>query len=230
MAESLAFNLDCMEEMKRFPDKYFDLAVVDPPYGGVTQGGYMANKMSGGVARQRNDYHLSLWQCDAPDQAYFTGLERISKNRIIWGGNYYASLLPDSQCWIVWDKEKPDGVSYADVELAWTSFNLAARIFRFAWNGMLQGDMKNKEYKIHPTQKPVALYEWIFKNFAKKGDKIIDTHLGSGSSRIAAFNANLDFWGYEIDKTYFDLQEKRFQAHASQQNLFLMEETENGII
>lgn len=132
-------------------------------------------------------------------------------------------MLDDSQCWIVWDKEKPIGVSFADVELAWTSFNLAARIFHFAWNGMIQGDMKNKEQKIHPTQKPVALYAWIFKNYATPGMKIIDTHLGSGSSRIAAYDADLDFYGYEIDKIYFDLQEERFARHSAQQNLFLMD-------
>lgn len=223
MADSLAFNMDCMEAMKRFPDKFFDLAVVDPPYGGVTQGGYMSNKMSGGVSKNRNDYHLSLWKCAAPDNDYFEELKRTSKNQIIWGGNYYSSKLQDSQCWLVWDKEKPEGISFADVELAWTSFNQAARIFHFAWNGMIQGNMKNKEHKIHPTQKPVALYGWIYKEFAKPGFKILDTHLGSGSSRIAAYDAGLDFWGYEIDKTYFDLQEERFQRHIAQQNLFLME-------
>lgn len=223
MAESFAFNRDCMEAMKEFPDNYFDLAVVDPPYGGVTQGGYMSNKMGGGVAKNPNNYHLSLWQCEAPSKEYFNELKRVSKNQIVWGGNYYASKLDNSQCWLVWDKEKPEGVSFADVELAWTSFNLAARIFKYAWNGMIQGNMKEKEHKIHPTQKPVALYAWIFKNYAKQGYKILDTHLGSGSSRIAAYDAGLDFWGYEIDETYFKLQEARFESHTAQGNLFLME-------
>lgn len=129
--------------------------------------------------------------------------------------------LGKASCIIVWDKGRRN-MDQADCEIAWTSLKGQSRIFDFKWNGMLQGDMKNKETRIHPTQKPVALYRWIFKNYAKQGDKIIDTHLGSGSSRIAAFDANLDFWGYEIDKTYFDLQEKRFQEHTSQQNLFLM--------
>lgn len=116
-----------------------------------------------------------------------------------------------------------DGVSYADVELAYTSFRRAARIFRYRWNGFVQQNMKNREVRIHPTQKPVALYTWIFKNFANPGDKILDTHLGSGSSRIAAYDGGLDFTGYEIDKTYFDLQEERFERHISQLNFWCTE-------
>lgn len=139
------------------------------------------------------------------------------------GGNYFSKVInQDSQCWLVWDKQN-DNSTYADCELAWTSFNSATRIFRFTWDGFRQGDMKHKEKRIHPTQKPVALYIWIFNQFAKPGMKILDTHLGSGSSRIAAYDMNLDFFGYEIDKTYFDLQEERFQRHIAQQNLFLME-------
>ena len=112
------YNMDCLEGMKKFPDKYFDLAIVDPPYGGVAKGGYMFNNVGGGVARNRNDYHLALWGQDKPSKEYFNELIRVSKNQIIWGGNYFASMLYDSQCWIVWDKEKPEGVHYADVELA----------------------------------------------------------------------------------------------------------------
>lgn len=139
------------------------------------------------------------------------------------GGNYFQTLiLQDTQCWIVWDKQKADGVSFADFEIAWTSFDRASRMFRYMWNGMLQGDMKNKEAKIHPTQKPVALYAWIYNTFAKPGDRILDTHLGSGSSRIAAHDLGLDFVGYEIDKTYFQLQEERFRQHTAQGNLFLL--------
>jgi site-specific DNA-methyltransferase (adenine-specific) len=213
-------NCDCMEGMKEFPDKYFDLAIVDPPYGGVTQGGYMTNQMGGGVAKNRNDYHLSLWQCDRPDKTYFDELMRVSKAQIIWGGNYYASLLPDSQCWIVWDKEKPEGVSFADCELAWTSFNLASRMFKFAWNGMIQGDMKHKEYKIHPTQKPVALYEWLLNRYAKDGDIILDTHVGSASSLIACRNTNHKYVGFELDKTYYKLAKKRLEQETAQMNIF----------
>ena len=164
------YNMDCMDGMREFPDKYFELAIVDPPYGGVTKGGYMSNQVSGGKARNRNDYILDLWSQAAPDKSYFGELFRVSKNAIIWGGNYFIEQINrNSQCWLVWDKVKPDGVMYADAELAWTSFDQATKMFHFQWNGMLQGDMKNKEYKIHPTQKPVKLYKWILKNFAADG-------------------------------------------------------------
>lgn len=213
---------DCLPRMKEYPDKFFDLAITDPPYGGVTQGGYMTNQMGGGVAKNRNDYHLSLWQCEKPTKEYFDELRRISKNQVIWGGNYFASMLPDSQCWLVWDKEKPEGVSFADCELAWTSFNLASRIFKFAWNGMIQGDMKHKEYKIHPTQKAVKLYEWILNKFAKEGDTILDSHVGSGSSLIACYNTNHKYVGFEIDETYYKLAKERIERETAQMNLFQM--------
>lgn len=121
----------------------------------------------------------------------------------------------------MWDKLRAEGVGFADCELAWTSFNKAARMFRFKWDGMLQGNMKDKENRIHPTQKPVALYKWLLTKFAEKDWKILDTHLGSGSSRIAAYDLGFDFTGYEIDKTYFDLQEERFKKHTSQMNMFV---------
>lgn len=213
-------NADCMEYLKEFPDNYFDLAIVDPPYGGVTQGGYMSNKMGGGVAKNRNDYHLGVWQYGRPSDDYFKELLRVSKNQIIWGGNYYASLLPDSQGWIVWDKEKPEGVSFADAELAWTSFDVATRIFKFAWNGMLQGDMKNKEAKIHPTQKPVRLYEWCLSRYAKDGDTILDTHVGSGSSLIACHETDHKYIGFEIDPVYYEKAKERIDEASSQVNIF----------
>lgn len=147
---SCFINCDCMEALRKMPDKCVDLSICDPPYGGVTKGGYMRNNVTGGVAKNRNNYHLSLWGCDKPTKEYFDELRRVSKNQIIWGGNYFASMLPDSQCWVVWDKNKPEGVGFADCELAWTSFDQAAKMFRFTWNGMLQGDMKHKEKKIHP--------------------------------------------------------------------------------
>lgn len=209
-----------MDGLKQMPDKSIALAICDPPYGGVTQGGYMSNQMGGGVAKNRNDYHLSLWQCKKPGKEYFDELIRVSRNQIIWGGNYYASLLPDSQCWIVWDKEKPEGVSFADCELAWTSFNLAARMYRFAWNGMLQGDMKNKEYKIHPTQKPVALYKWLLHKYAKEGDIILDTHVGSASSLIACHQMGFNYVGFEIDKTYYESAKERLEQETAQMTIF----------
>lgn len=211
--------MDCMEGMKQFPDKYFELAIVDPPYGGVTQGGYMTNQMGGGVAKNRNDYNLSLWQCEKPSKVYFDELFRVSKNQIIWGGNYFSSMLPDSQCWVIWDKVKPEGISFADVEMAWTSFDLAARMFKFAWNGMLQGDMKHKEYKIHPTQKPVALYKWLLKRYAKPGDKILDTHVGSASSLIACHDLGFKYVGFEIDEDYYSMAKKRLEQETAQMNI-----------
>lgn len=221
------YNMDCMEGMKKMPDKCVNLAITDPPYGGVTKGGYMRNNEGGGVARHRNDYHLALWNQDRPSAEYFKELQRVSKHQIIWGGNYFASMLPDSQCWVVWDKEKPEGVHFADVELAWTSFDCAAKIVHFAWNGMIQGNMKNKEYKIHPTQKPIFLYEWLISKFAKPGDTILDTHVGSGSSLIACHNTQHKYVGFEIDETYYKLAKERIARETAQINMFQYMETKN---
>lgn len=225
MAEQLAFNMDCLEAMRSMPDKAFDLAVVDPPYGiGVMTMNYTksgAVRTHGYAAAKRRDYRKqSEWDI-APGQEYFDQLFRVSKKQIIWGGNYFQ--LPPSKGFIVWDKRVDDSMSndFADCELAWLSEGLGvARVFRFCWNGMIQGDMKNKEERFHPTQKPVALYKWILNRYAKPGDKILDTHLGSGSSRIAAYDLGFDFAGYEIDKEYFDKQEERFAKHTAQLDLF----------
>ena len=214
------YNMDCMQGMKEIPDKFFELAIVDPPYGGVTLGGYARNEMSGGKAKNRNNYNLSLWQCAAPGADYFAELIRVSKNQIIWGGNYFASMLSDSQGWIVWDKEKPEGVSFADAELAWTSFDVATQIFRFAWNGMIQGNMKAKEHKIHPTQKPVALYEWILDKYAAPGDRILDTHVGSGSSLIACRKMGHKYVGFEIDAGYYAEAARRVETETAQASIF----------
>lgn len=220
MAEQLAFNMDCLEAMREMPDKAFDLAVVDPIYGGVTQGGYMKNLDSTTKLAKPIQYNLALWNQPKTGKEYFSELFRVSKNSIVWGGNYFVEEINrNSQCWIVWDKQNTGG--FADFEMAWTSFDSASRIFRFTWNGMLQEDMKNKEVRIHPTQKPVALYKWILSRYAKPGDKILDTHLGSGSSRIAAYDLGFDFVGYEIDKEYFDKQEERFAKHTAQTSLFV---------
>jgi len=219
MLEPGFYNMDCMEGMKQFPDKFFDIAIVDPPYGGVTQGGYMRNQISGGVA-QNKVYHLAIWGCKAPTAEYFAELIRVSKNQVIWGGNYYANMLPNSQCWIVWDKCKPEGVSYADFEMAWTSFDRAARLFRFMWHGMLQGDMQHKETKIHPTQKPIALYKWILDNFSNKNDVVLDTHVGSASSLIACYETGHEYYGFEIDPIYYADAKKRLFEAESQVNMF----------
>lgn len=213
------FNMDCMQAMAQMKDKEFDLAIVDPVYGDVTKGGYMQNKAHHNSINNKI-YHLALWDQKKTGAEYFRELQRVSKNQIVWGGNYFTvEIGKDSQCWIVWDKDR-DADNYADFEIAWTSFNLASRFFRYRWNGMLQQNMKNKEERIHPTQKPVALYKWILNNFAKPGMKILDTHLGSGSSRIAAYDLGFDFVGYEIDPVYFEQQEERFKKHTNQINMF----------
>lgn len=215
---NIAYNMDCMEAMKAMPDKCFDLAVVDPPYGiGEGDG---RNHFSRGVLAKPIEYK-KFFDKEPPPVEYFNELQRVSKNQIIWGGNHFADRLPNpaSSCWLVFDKENGEN-DFADCELAYTSFPTAVRIFRFRWQGMLQGNMANKEVRIHPTQKPVALYRWIFQHYAKPGDRILDTHLGSGSSRIAAYDAGLDFTGYEIDADYFAKQEERFNAHTAQMSLF----------
>lgn len=215
---NIAYNMDCMEYMRTLPDKYFDLAVVDPPYG-IGESGSKSHTRSKRAAA-KNYKPFAGNDSEPPNELYFQELFRVSKNQIVWGANHFISRMPqDSSCWIVWDKVNGES-DFADCELAWTSFETAVRKFKFRWAGMLQENMKNKEVRIHPTQKPVALYRWIFQHYAKPGDKIFDTHLGSGSSRIAAFDAGLDFVGCEIDKEYFDKQEERFAAHSAQQSLF----------
>lgn len=208
---------DCIEIMGSFKDNEFDLAVVDVPYG---IGESLNDNQSRSKLGKSKAYTKKNWDLSAPEQIYFKELQRISKNQIVWGANHFISRLPiDSSCWIVWDKQNGQN-DFADCELAWTSFKTAVRKFEYRWHGMLQGNMKDKEIRIHPTQKPVALYDWIFKMYATEGMKIIDTHLGSGSSRISADKAKLDFTGIEIDKEYYDLQEKRFKDYKSQLRLW----------
>lgn len=213
--------MDCVEGMETFPTKFFDLAIVDPPYGiGEACGQEKSRNQSIGRAQTKVKYKVKRW--DLPidgyfNNEYFSELERVSKNQIIWGANHFGNMGPSS-CWVVWDKDNSG--DFADCELAWTSFKTAVRKFKYRWNGMLQEDMKNKEERIHPTQKPVQLYKWLLKNYAKEGDKILDTHLGSQSSRIAAFDMGFDFTGYELDKDYFDAGNKRFEQHKSQLKIF----------
>ena len=217
MINNIVHHGDCMEGMAQFPDNYFELAVVDPPYGIGEDGG---DKQRGTKTIPSKIYTKKNWDSSAPTKDYFIELIRVSKNVIIWGGNHFIENIPNanSSCWIVWNKLNTG--DFADCELAYTTFKSAVRKFDFRWNGMLQGNMKNKEIRIHPTQKPVALYKWILTKYAKQGDKILDTHVGSGSSRIAAHDYGFDFTGYELDKEYFDLQEKRFNNHKQQIKLF----------
>jgi len=201
-------NCDCMEYMATVPDKYFDLAIVDPPYGINASKGTWGSSNKGKVT----DYGKKDWDKEIPSDEYFLGLQRVSKNQIIWGGNYFG--LKPSSCWLVWDKL--NSADFADCELAWTSFESAVRKFTYRWNGMLQQNMKDKEIRIHPTQKPVALYNWLLTNYAKKGQKILDTHLGSGSSAIAAHYFGVDFVGCELDKDYFEAAKARFDMATKQ--------------
>jgi len=226
---SEVFNEDCIQVMKRYPDKFFDIAVVDPPYGIKEAAGKNASRNKGfgkGNSKSKKitfskDYGHKDWDNEPASVDYFIELKRVSKNQIIWGANHFIERIPNanSSSWIVWDKDNGES-DFADAELAWTSFSKAVRMYKFRWNGLLQQDMKNKELRIHPTQKPVGLYNWIFHKYAESGQKILDTHLGSGSSRIAAHKAGLSFVGCEIDKDYFDAQEKRFKEFVSQLRLF----------
>ena len=206
-----------MDYLPQFPDKYFELAIVDPPYG-IGQDG-SKNHTRGKLAKPK-DYKGYIGEdLSAPDKTYFYELMRVSKNQIIWGANHFISKIPyDSPCWIVWDKNNTG--DFADCELAWTSFRTAVRIFRFRWNGMLQEDMKHKENRLHPNQKPVALYDWILSKYAKRGDKILDTHVGSASSLIACYKNGFDYVGFERDPYYYDLANKRLEEYKSQITLF----------
>ena len=220
------FNMDCMEGMKEFPDNYFDLAICDPVYGGVTQGGYMkeqGGKKVGHELAERRIYHQSIWAQEKTPKEYFDELFRVSKNQVIWGGNYFIeSIARDSQGWIVWDKKRNEGIGFADGELAWTSFNKALRIFRYKWDGMLQENMKDKEHRIHPCHKPIALYEWILRNYAQPGDIILDTHVGSASSLIACERLGFKFVGFELDEEYYKISKDRFEQETAQMTLFNM--------
>ena len=212
------YNMDCVEGMKQFPDKYFDLAIVDVPYGIGECGD--KNHTRGGLAKAKDYKAFSGNDLQAPDKQYFDELFRISKNQIIWGANHFISKIPyDSHCWIVWDKDNGEN-DFADCELAWTSFDSAVRRLKYRWSGMLQENMKNKEFRIHPTQKPVALYEWLLSRYAKDGDIILDTHVGSASSLIACYNTNHKFVGFELDEHYYKLSKERLDREMAQINLF----------
>ena len=210
--------MDCMDGMKQFPDKYFELAIVDVPYGIGEDGSKNHSRGKLAIAKDYKPFYGN--DLKAPDADYFNELMRISQNQIIWGANHFISKIPfDSSCWIVWDKNNGDN-DFADCELAWTSFKTAVRKFKYTWNGMLQENMKNKEQRIHPTQKPIALYKWLLTNYAKPGDKIIDTHVGSASSLIACHNYGFEYIGFEIDKDYYKAAKERLEAAKNQVSMF----------
>jgi site-specific DNA-methyltransferase (adenine-specific) len=208
---SVVHLMDCIEGMKQYPDKWFDLAVVDPPYGinHAEIAGKQSGTQYGKAAAAKKTYTTKDWDKAIPTAEYFEQLFRVSENQIIFGANYMVEYLKVSMGWIFWDKDN-GGNGFSDGELAFTSFNRGLRKVKITWNGMIQHDMKNKEIRLHPTQKPVALYDWIFHNYAKPDFKILDTHLGSQSSRIAAHKHGLDFTGFELDAEYFEKGNKRF--------------------
>lgn len=230
MSESIVVNCDCMEYMRRVPDKAFDLAVVDPPYfSGPERRGYYGSRVSKiGVHR---DYPVTP-QWDIPGREYFDELRRVAKHYIVWGCNYFDYHFAPGR--IVWDKCNGSS-TYSDCEIAATDCHNSVRLFRYMWNGMMQGktisdgatqqgNKAKNEIRIHPTQKPVALYQWLYQNYAKPGDSVLDTHLGSGSSRIAALDAGLYFVGCEIEPECFRRQEQRWEEYTAQQNIFVEEE------
>jgi site-specific DNA-methyltransferase (adenine-specific) len=204
-----------MELMSRYPDKYFELAIVDPPYGinigtEINRSKFKENTSKNSLTKFENSMKQKSWDNAIPNENYFNELFRVSKNQIIWGGNYFLDYLDATRCFIIWDK-----MTYiptmSQIELAWTSFHEHSRLIKIN---------SNQPSRFHPTQKPVKLYEWILKNYAKEGDKILDTHLGSGSSRIAADKMGFDFYACELDRDYFEAQEKRFKEYKSQLILF----------
>lgn len=212
MPISEVFNEDNMIGMSRYPDKFFDLAIVDPPYGETC-------KLSGGKASK--DGYADYWDKisekgnwnNAPNKEYFSELFRVSKNQIIWGANHYPQHLPPSSGWIFWDKGQRN-FSFSDGELAFTSFGIKLKA------PILHRAALHLEDRFHPTQKPSRLYQWLLTNYAKPNDRILDTHMGSQSSRIAAYLMGFDYYGWEIDKEYFEKGNKRFDLVTSQQQLF----------
>lgn len=217
---SEVYLMDCIQGMKHYPDKWFDLAVVDPPYGISASNDARGNTKYGKAAATSKSYGKKDWDNEPPPLEYFVELFRVSKEQIIWGANHFISRMPyDASCWLVWDKDNGDN-GYADCELAWTSFDKAVRKVKYRWHGMIQQNMKNKEERMHPTQKPVGLYDFIYEKFAEAGMKVLDTHLGSQSSRISANKYQLNFVGFETDEEYFNKGNKRYDDFVSQTRLF----------
>lgn len=219
------YNMDCVDGMRQFPDKYFDLAIVDPPYFSGPEKRSFYGKSVSSIGVQRIYRKSDKWE--KPQKEYFEELFRVSKNQIIWGCNYFNYLFPPGR--IIWDKRN-DGSSFSDCEIAYCSMHDSVRIFRFMWNGMFQGksyiegtvqqgNKKLNEKRIHPTQKPVALYEWLLKQYAKDDDIILDTHVGSASSLIACHRTNHKFVGFEIDEHYYNLSKSRLQGEMAQMRL-----------
>lgn len=201
------YNMDCMDGMKQFPDKYFNLAIVDPPYG--IEKGFSATSR---VSKYGNMKYVNDRK---PTDEYFAELFRVSKNQIVWGYNHLSDMLPSTKEFIFWYKHNPV-ISYSDGELAWTSFSKTAKCFDYPFFGSIGAE----ENRCHPTQKPVRLYEWLLQNYAKTGDKILDTHVGSASSLIACHRMHFDYVGFEINKDFYEAANARMQAEIAQMSLF----------
>lgn len=208
--KSEVFNMDCIIGMKQYPDKYFDLAIVGPPYG-INVNMNMCKKKG-----ERGRYEKKQWDKSIPQKEYFDELFRVSKNQIIWGGNYFTQYLIPSMGWIFWDKMVSKGVSFSDGELAWTSLQIALKKITVPYCGFIGIETKI----IHPTEKPILLYKHLINIYCEHGFKILDTHLGSGNSRIAAHEMGYYFIGYELDKDYFKSHENKFNQYKSQLKLF----------
>jgi len=209
MSLSIVENIDCMTRLREAPDNHWDLAICDPPYGiGADK------KNAHSCIRDGSSWKDVNWDNSVPNAKYFHELKRVSRNQIIWGGNYFLDHLPSTQCFLIWDKGVRD-FSLADAELAWASFQSSVRI-----KTIPRVQLQVEGNKFHPTQKPIKLYKWLLQNYAKPGQTILDTHLGSGSSRIAAYDLGFDFVGIELDADYFAAQEERFARHIAQPNLF----------
>ena len=205
-------NGDCLEAMREMKDNEFDLAIVDPPYG---IGKAWSSSGGNSITEEMKD-KIRQWDSCVPSQDYFDELQRVSKNQIIWGGNYFFSNLGNSYHMIVWDK-KQRGMHFSDGEMAWTSFRKKAMII---YERSPMGTQCHGAGKIHPTQKPIALYTWLLSKYAKEGDKILDTHLGSGSIAIACHNLGFALTGYELDSDYFAAAKQRLEDHQKQLRLF----------
>lgn len=203
----ILFNDDCMNILKQTPDNYYDLCICDPPYG------IGAGQMQMGKGKDKSWGAKRDWDAAAPSAEYFAELFRVSTRQIIWGGNYFS--LPLTGGWIFWDKERGKDVSFADGELAWTSFLTVLKKAPIRFDGFIGADV----HRIHPTQKPVRLYDWLLANYAKQGDRILDTHLGSGSSAIAAHYAGFSFTGIELDPDYYAAAVDRFERETAQTSL-----------
>lgn len=211
-SEIRLFNIDCMEGMKYRPDKCYDLAIVDPPYGLNNQNIQYGNNVSTTGIKRMDVSKKKEWNGKIPTDEYYQELFRVSENQIIWGINYLGKNFGTGR--IVWDKFNT--ATFSDAEIAYQSFTGGVFMFRYTWNGMIQEHQDKKEVRIHPTQKPVDLYKWLLKRYAKPGDKILDTHGGSMSSAIACYDIGYDLDLYEIDKDYFKAGKNRFENHIKQ--------------